>query len=115
MSTEDESNNQHIENVIAFPTCLTAVRKVITTYITSKLVGCPQNLIDTAIENSVSHYKQFVHNANIIESVEVSLSEDDVISLNKSLTKIQKENRKQLLRMLERMIVLEIENAALKN
>ncbi|MDP2534893.1 hypothetical protein [Alteromonas stellipolaris] len=115
MSTADEGNNQHIENVIAFPTCLTEVRKVITTYITSKLVGCPQHLIDTAIENSISHYKQFVHNANIIESVEVSLSEDDVISLNKSLTKIQKENRKQLLRMLERMIVLEIENAALKN
>jgi flavin-binding protein dodecin len=112
-----ESNDikQHVENVIAFPTCLTEVRKVIATYITSKLVGCSQSLIDTAIENSVNHYKQFVHNANITESVKVSLSEQVVYLLNKSLTKIQRENRKQLLRMLERIIILEIENAALKN
>jgi len=112
-----ESNDikQHVENVIAFPTCLTEVRKVIATYITSKLVGCSQSLIDTAIENSVNHYKQFVHNANITESLKVSLSEEDVALLNKSLTKIQRENRKQLLRMLERIIILEIENAALKN
>jgi hypothetical protein len=112
-----ESNDikQHVENVIAFPTCLTEVRKVIATYITSKLVGCSQSLIDTAIENSVNNYKQFVHNANITESVKVSLSEEDVALLNKSLTKIQRENRKQLLRMLERIIILEIENAALKN
>ncbi|CAD5274911.1 conserved hypothetical protein [Alteromonas sp. 38] len=115
MSTIDSEKKQHIENVIAFPTCLTEVRKVITTYITNKLTGCSKTLIDTAIENSVNHYKQFVHNANITESVEVSLSEDDLILLNKSLTKIQKENRKQLLSMLERIIILEIENAALKN
>lgn len=116
MSTiESNDIKQHVENVIAFPTCLTEVRKVIASYITSKLVGCSQSLIDTAIENSVNHYKQFVHNANITESVEVSLSEDDLILLNKSLTKIQKENRKQLLSMLERIIILEIENAALKN
>lgn len=116
MSTiESDDIKQHVENVIAFPTCLTEVRKVIATYITGKLVGCSQHLIDNAIENSVSHYKKFVHKANITESVEVSLSEEDVTLLNKSLTKIQRENRKQLLRMLERIIILEIENAALKN
>ena len=116
MSTiESNDIKQHVENVIAFPTCLTEVRKVIATYITSKLVGCSQSLIDTAIENSVNNYKQFVHNANITESVKVSLSEEDVALLNKSLTKIQREYRKQLLRMLERIIILEIENAALKN
>jgi hypothetical protein len=112
---QETEHREHNENVIAFPTCLTEVKKVIATYISAKLVDCPRALVDTAIENSVSHYKQFVHNANITESVEVSLSEDDVTLLNKSLTKIQKENRKQLLKMLEKMIVLEIENAALKN
>ena len=113
MNTIDRKKN--IENVIAFPTCLTEVRKVISTYVANKLIGCPQHLIDTATDNSIGHYKEFVHNVNIIESVEVSLSEGDITLLNKSLTKIQKENRKQLLKMLERMIVLEIENAALKN
>lgn len=115
MSIVDDDKKQYIENVIAFPTCLTEVRKVITTYVANKLIGCPQHLIDTAIENSINYYKQYVHNVNITESVEVSLSEGDVILLNKSLTKIQKENRKQLLMMLERIIILEIENAALKN
>ena len=47
------------------------------------VISCPQSLIDTAIENSVNHYKQFVHNANITESVKVSLSEEDVALLNK--------------------------------
>jgi len=105
------SNN---ENVITFPTCLTEVKKVIALYVTSKLYGCNQNAIDAAIESSFNHYKQFVHNVNIIENVEIALSENDLVLLNKSLTKIQKENRKQLLKMLEQLIMLEISNAALK-